>query len=323
MTESPVTTAEAPPREDRRHRRTTRLALGIVLGLVIILVIAIIAGTSYVATVSKSVSDNLQRSEELPPEIPVDPTEAPRPTQPSAKKARRSTMCCWAPTASPRLEPGPQRRVDGPARCRDRKSAALISFPRDLYVSIPGNGKNKINAAFAFGGTPLTVRTLEGLLDTRMDHVALIDFAGFIALTDELGGVTVNNPHASVSQGFVFRSGPSTSPGKRPWPTSASASSCRVATWTGPSGNGWSPRPCWRKASASRPCCTRPSSTALSADWLEQVKVDDGADRGGATQDRNVGPHEARQHRLVAGPDQGNRNFAGWVRASWSLMPRR
>jgi polyisoprenyl-teichoic acid--peptidoglycan teichoic acid transferase len=54
----------------------------------------------------------------------------------------------------------------------DQKSAYVISLPRDMYVSIPGHGKNnKINAAFAYGGPQLTVRTLEGLLNTRMDHV--------------------------------------------------------------------------------------------------------------------------------------------------------
>jgi polyisoprenyl-teichoic acid--peptidoglycan teichoic acid transferase len=80
----------------------------------------------------------------------------------------------------------------------------MISFPRDMYVPIPGHGKEKINAAFAFGGAPLTVRTVEGLVNTRMDHVALIDFEGFIDLTDELGGVTVYNKYASVSQGYNF-----------------------------------------------------------------------------------------------------------------------
>ena len=84
----------------------------------------------------------------------------------------------------------------------DRKSAYMISFPRDMYVPIPGHGKNKINAAFAYGGPQLTVRTLEGLLNTRMDHVALIDFEGFIKLTEELGGVKVYNKYASVSWGY-------------------------------------------------------------------------------------------------------------------------
>jgi len=89
----------------------------------------------------------------------------------------------------------------------DRKDAYLVSFPRDLYVPIPDHGKNKINAAFAFGGPQLTVRTLQQLLGTRMDHVALIDFDGFIELTEQLGGVTVHNEHASASRGYTFPQG--------------------------------------------------------------------------------------------------------------------
>lgn len=97
----------------------------------------------------------------------------------------------------------------------DRRHAYLISFPRDMYVAIPGRGQNKINAAYAFGGPQLAVRTLEGLLDTRMEHAALIDFDGFVRLTDELGGVTVYNKHASTSRGYHFASGEITVSGDR------------------------------------------------------------------------------------------------------------
>ena len=88
-----------------------------------------------------------------------------------------------------------------------RDKAYIISFPRDMYVSIPGHGQNKINAAYAFGGPALTVRTLEGLTKTRMDHVVEIDFEGFIQLTEDLGGVTVNNKTAFNSHGFDYPKG--------------------------------------------------------------------------------------------------------------------
>ncbi len=196
--------------KERRHRRGTRLAVGIVMGVAILVAVAIIAATSYVATVSNSVSENLQRSEELPAETPDDPAEAPRPAKSSAKDAAVNYVLMGSDSRTSDSGQGRSDVLMVLHLSGDRKSAALISFPRDLYVSIPGHGKNKINAAFAFGGTPLTVRTLEGLLGARMDHVALIDFEGFIALTDQLGGVTVNNPHASVSQGYNFPVGPVT-----------------------------------------------------------------------------------------------------------------
>ena len=50
---------------------------------------------------------------------------------------------------------------------KDRTQVHLIDFPRDLYVPVPGHGKDKINAAYAYGGAPLLVRTMQGLLDVR------------------------------------------------------------------------------------------------------------------------------------------------------------
>lgn len=73
----------------------------------------------------------------------------------------------------------------------DRKRVDLIHVPRDLYVSIPGQGKNKINAAYAVGGTPLLVQTLQPLIGVPIDHVAKVDFNGFVQMTDAIGGVTI------------------------------------------------------------------------------------------------------------------------------------
>ena len=75
----------------------------------------------------------------------------------------------------------------------ERDHIALMSIMRDTWVEIPGYGENKINAAFSFGGVKLAVETVEQLLETRIDHVAVVDFEGFRSLTDALGGVTVNN----------------------------------------------------------------------------------------------------------------------------------
>lgn len=82
----------------------------------------------------------------------------------------------------------------------NRDKVYLISFPRDLWVDIPGRGKGKINWAYAFGGPELTIRTLNQLLGVRMDHAAVVDFEGFIRLTEALDGVEVFNKRG-------FRSG--------------------------------------------------------------------------------------------------------------------
>lgn len=74
------------------------------------------------------------------------------------------------------------------------RGAYLVSIPRDSWVQIPGYGHGKINWAYYFGGPALAVRTVEHLTHVRIDHVAVIDWAGFRTVTDALGGVTLNIP---------------------------------------------------------------------------------------------------------------------------------
>ena len=70
-------------------------------------------------------------------------------------------------------------------------ASARLSIPRDTVVDIPGHGRNKINAAFAFGGVNLTVKTIERYLGIKVNHVAEVDFTNFPKFIDAMGGVTV------------------------------------------------------------------------------------------------------------------------------------
>jgi len=76
----------------------------------------------------------------------------------------------------------------------DRSNLSVMSIPRDVGVDVPGQGETSISAALSLGGVPLAVQAVEGVIGVRVDHVALVDFAGFRAVTDALGGVDVNNP---------------------------------------------------------------------------------------------------------------------------------
>ncbi|AZN29222.1 LytR family transcriptional regulator [Flaviflexus salsibiostraticola] len=73
----------------------------------------------------------------------------------------------------------------------DREGITLTSIPRDTWVTIPGWGQNKINAAFSFGGPPLMIQAVEDLTDVRIDHFVVTDFDSFSTMTDALGGVTI------------------------------------------------------------------------------------------------------------------------------------
>jgi LCP family protein required for cell wall assembly len=76
----------------------------------------------------------------------------------------------------------------------DRRVGYLVALPRDSWVPIPGRGSAKINAAYSWGGPPLLIDTVETLTQLRVDHFAVIDWDGFIALTDSVGGVDITIP---------------------------------------------------------------------------------------------------------------------------------
>jgi LCP family protein required for cell wall assembly len=67
----------------------------------------------------------------------------------------------------------------------------LISIPRDSYVTIPGYGKNKINAALAFGGPTLLIKTVEEATGLRIDHYMSIGFGGLANIVNTAGGVRI------------------------------------------------------------------------------------------------------------------------------------
>lgn len=73
---------------------------------------------------------------------------------------------------------------------------ALISIPRDSYVPIPKNGRNKINAAYAFGGPQLLVQTIETNTGLRVDGYLEIGFGGFVSVIDAVGGIRMCLPSA-------------------------------------------------------------------------------------------------------------------------------
>lgn len=91
----------------------------------------------------------------------------------------------------------------------DGKRVSVTSFPRDSWVDVPGHGKQKINAAFSYGGPRLLVRTVEQLTDIRIDHFAAVDFNGFKTMTDAVGGVDVFVPRTVTdsSQDRVWTKG--------------------------------------------------------------------------------------------------------------------
>ena len=75
-------------------------------------------------------------------------------------------------------------------------AAAAIGIPRDSVVSIPGHGRNRVNAALYFGGPQLLGRTVGNLVGVQPDYVFVTRFPFFEDMVKDIGGITVSNPRA-------------------------------------------------------------------------------------------------------------------------------
>jgi LCP family protein required for cell wall assembly len=185
---------EASTEVERRERRGVKRALIVMLALILLLLGGVAGFFGYL---DHTVSSNVTHADLLPQARP--PVTAPDGT--TVAEAGTGTNFLVIGTDA---RPGDAGRSDVivlvhvPA---DKKSVSMIHFPRDLYVDIPGHGKNKINAAYAFGREPLLVQTMENLLKIRIHHVAKTDFAGFKNMTDAVGGVRVYAEEASDGTG--------------------------------------------------------------------------------------------------------------------------
>jgi LCP family protein required for cell wall assembly len=183
-----MTEATSTPRRSHWVRNTI-----IVVGVLALIVVAVVG--TYAFTLSRTFDDKTETIEEAFP----DETTRPPVTEGTAGAAQ-NILLLGSDTrgeVDEDIDALRGQRSDTimvlhvPA---DRKHAYVMSIMRDSWVDIPGKGSAKVNAALSYGGVPLVVQTVEGLISARIDHVAIIDFEGFKGLTDALGGVEVDNP---------------------------------------------------------------------------------------------------------------------------------
>ncbi|TIC88943.1 LytR family transcriptional regulator [Nocardioides sp. GY 10113] len=73
-------------------------------------------------------------------------------------------------------------------------AATSIGIPRDSWVSIPGVGSNRINAALYFGGPDLLGQAVGNLIGIQPDYVMVTTFWGLRDMVNDIGGITVENP---------------------------------------------------------------------------------------------------------------------------------
>jgi LCP family protein required for cell wall assembly len=180
-----------PSEQPKRKRSKKKIILICVLVPLILVGIGLVAGGLYL----HNVEGNVKRVDAFD-QVP----EANRPQKDAAAGKAMNFLLLGSDTRDPEnLDGSRSDTIIVLHLNKDQTSAQLISIPRDTWVHIPksangqhGDTDSKINAAYAWGSVPLMVQTVEGYTGVRVDHVALVDFAGFKDIVDALGGVTIN-----------------------------------------------------------------------------------------------------------------------------------
>lgn len=72
-----------------------------------------------------------------------------------------------------------------------KKTAMMLSIPRDMWVEVPGNGHSKINAAYTYGGMDTLKSVIEDNLDVPIHYTVLVNYTAFKDLVDAVGGITI------------------------------------------------------------------------------------------------------------------------------------
>lgn len=208
----------AKKKKNSRGARATLIALCVVLGLILAVLVAgtvyaeyLLGKVNYVdpeatsPTLSQEQIDALyqpdENLEETEPEEtefietePLEPEETAPPETVPPIKSSNANIKTFLLIGADDSEPNGISRTDSIILCtfnKNNKTITLTSFMRDIYVTIPGYKKNRINVPYTLGGLPLLKKTLETNFGVVPDGTVIINFDNFIDLIDYVGGIEV------------------------------------------------------------------------------------------------------------------------------------
>jgi LCP family protein required for cell wall assembly len=167
----------------KRRRFRPRTVLASVAAVLVLLLVAAVVGAQLV---SRRVLNDVQRI----PDVFTPLESADRPQKPTGTEKTLNVLLVGVDSGAGE----DSERSDAVMLVHvaaSRRSAALVSLPRDSRVAVPDRGVATLSSAYAAGGPSLLVRTVEQLTTLRIDHFAMVDFAGFRDITNAVGGVDV------------------------------------------------------------------------------------------------------------------------------------
>jgi LCP family protein required for cell wall assembly len=190
------TVSEEPKRRGRRrHPRWRKVLIG--------LVVLMVALTATFAIVYKQLQGNITTENFLPGPRPKVVVQGPLNVLVMGSDTRAGANGVGIGGTTPGLSDTTMLLH----LSADRKFAYGVSLPRDAMVERPPcarkdgkgtdpGGLTQFNAAFAVGGAPCTVKTVESITHIHIDHFVVVDFVGFRSMVNAIGGVEICVPTA-------------------------------------------------------------------------------------------------------------------------------
>ncbi len=202
--------SSAAVRPARRKRRARRVVL--VSATSVVAVVGAVALGGFIAV--RHLEGNIHRI----PNVFAGLDAARQPVMPTAARHSMTILMTGSPTL-PAVRGG--SGIDRSSKASEagsglimlvhinanRKAGAFVSIPPNARVQVPGHGLMKIGNVLKFGGPSLLIGTVEQLTHVRIDHYSVVNFDGLAATLGPLGGVNVDIPDASTSNGHAFHVG--------------------------------------------------------------------------------------------------------------------
>lgn len=179
--------AYAARRKKKGHGHVLR---GVLISLAVILVgVGVAAGvylTDINSRLSAGVSDSLRQQL-----VSVEPQEPFYMLLLGVDKSNERAEDWGSDTSNFRSDTIILARVDPP-----NQTITLVSIPRDTMVDMGDHGKQKINAAYSYGGAAYMTQVVSQFAGVSISHYAEIDFEQFTSIVDAIGGIEVTLPVA-------------------------------------------------------------------------------------------------------------------------------
>lgn len=176
--------------KDRRRKKRKRVFLGVFIAVLACILGATGAAWAYISGIEHKMS------EDITPEV-VEALEAPAEYEGGAFYMLLIGADKSQSRSESELYEGDSFRSDSMMLARvdpQNKKITLISMERDIQVDLEENGIQKLNAAYSIGGPAYAIKTISKLAGVPISHYAEVDFDGFRAAVDAVGGVEVDVP---------------------------------------------------------------------------------------------------------------------------------